>query len=156
MTAQPSRRYARLGRSVRALLLMIGFAPIWVPFAEPIPGLAEVARLYNAWFAFQCHREAARSLVLLGELLPVCTRCFGIYVGLGLGALVLRPRLSAVAARLWVGAAALLMALDVLTESLHMRPEWAPFRALSGVLLAYPVSVSIVWALRDLGGKARA
>ena len=81
-------------------------------------------------------------------MLPVCFRCFGIYAGLGLGALVLRPRLGVWPLRIWVGLAALGMILDVASEHWGLRPEWGPLRLATGVLLAYPVGVALVWSAR--------
>lgn len=83
-----------LGRVVRAVLVVIGLAPLATPFLEQLPLLRYLAIPFNAWFEFQCHRELGRSFEILGHTLPVCSRCFGIYAGLGLGALVLRPRLE--------------------------------------------------------------
>ena len=111
-------------------------------------GLAWLGDGVDAWFALQCHREAGRSPQLLGSALSVCWRCFGIYVGLGLGALLLRPRLRPRALRIWLITAATLMVADVATEGLGLRPQWAPIRLLSGWLLAYPVGSAIVWAVR--------
>ena len=83
-----------LGRIARVVLILIGVSPFLPRLLAPVPGLAVLGGAFEAWFAFQCHRESARTLSVLGELLPVCSRCFGIYAGLGLGALVLRPRLG--------------------------------------------------------------
>jgi uncharacterized membrane protein len=146
MTGGTSNHNRWFARSVRALLVMVGSSPLWVPFIQDVPGARFVARAFEAWFAFQCERDTGRSLFLRGLPMPVCTRCFGIYLGLLLGALVLRPRLGAPLARLWVAIAALLMLLDVLTEALRMRPQWAPLRIVTGLLLSYPVSISLVQA----------
>jgi uncharacterized membrane protein len=78
----------------------------------------------------------------------VCVRCFGIYLGLGLGALILRPHLSTWPLRIWVGFAAVVMVLDVWTELLGMRPESAWLRLLTGILLSYPVGSALVLSAR--------
>lgn len=135
------------GRLVRALLLVVGVSPL-LPGLFGVIGLSPLSRPFDWWFEFQCHRESARSLSLAGHVLPVCSRCFGIYSGLGLGALLLRPRLDVWPLRIWVGLAALVMLLDVATELLGMRPEWAPLRVATGIFLSYPVGVSLVWAAR--------
>jgi uncharacterized membrane protein len=143
----PARAWAP--RLLRSALLVVGVSPFLPRLLEPVPALSALGRAVDAWFAFQCHRDPARSLELLGRVLPVCSRCFAIYVGLGLGALVLRPRLSIWPLRIWVAVAALIMVLDVWTESLAMRPDSTLFRILSGILLAYPVGAALVWAARD-------
>ena len=137
-----------LGRAVRAALLVVGLSPWLPPFASRVVGLDWVARLFEAWFEFQCHREAARSLVIFSHVLPVCIRCFGIYTGLGLGALVLRPKLEVWPLRIWVAVAAGLMIVDVVTENLGLRPEWGLVRLGTGLLLAYPVGSALVWSAR--------
>jgi uncharacterized membrane protein len=90
------------------------------------------------WFTFQCQRDPSRTLHVFGQLLPVCARCSGIYFGLGLGALIMRPRLDAAHSRRWLEIASLVMLLDVLSEAFGMRPPWAPLRVLSGMALSYP------------------
>jgi len=136
-------------RVTRLALLLIGVSPFLPRLFEGTTGLNAIGRALESWFAFQCHRDALRSFELFGRVLPVCSRCFAIYAGLGLGALVLRPRLSAWPLRIWVAVAALVMLLDVWTETLEMRPSWTPLRILSGLLLAYPVGGALVWSARD-------
>ncbi len=149
MTLSP--RAARWASHVaRALLVLVGISPFLPRLVGDVPVLGAVAHAFEAWFAFQCYRDPARTQHFLGELLPVCTRCLGIYLGLGLGALILRPRLSVWPLRIWVGLGAVFMLLDVATEFLDMRPAWAPLRLATGLFLAYPVGTAVVLALREL------
>jgi uncharacterized membrane protein len=145
------RRYWWLASGVRALLVLIGLSPGFPLLLRDVAGLRYLGQLCEAWFRFQCHRDPERSLVWLGEQLPVCSRCFGIYAGLGLGALLLRPRLGLWPLRIWVLCAVLLMLADVASESAGLRPGFAWLRVASGVLLAYPVGSSLVWAARSIG-----
>jgi uncharacterized membrane protein len=139
---------------VRGLLAFVGLAP-FAPWAlRGVPVLHFVGDVCDAWFAAQCHRDPYRSLALAGRVLPVCLRCFGIYLGLGLGGLVARPRLRPWPLRLWVGAAALAMVLDVASEAWGLRSAFAPTRLLTGVALAYPVGVALVWAARGVAGDS--
>jgi uncharacterized membrane protein len=139
-----------LGGIARALFVVIGVSPFLPLLLGGMPLLGALGELFESWFAFQCHREPERSLAVFGYVLPVCSRCTGIYWGLGLGALVLRPRLGPWPLRIWVGLAALVMVLDVWTELLGMRPASAWLRVLTGALLAYPVSVAVVWTCREI------
>jgi uncharacterized membrane protein len=141
------------GRVVRVVLIVIGVSPFLPRLLAPVPGLSAIGRAFEAWFEFQCHRDMTRTLHLFGELMPVCSRCFGIYAGLGLGALVLRPRLGVWPLRIWVVVAALVMVLDVATETLGMRPEWTALRIATGILLAYPVGAALVFSARDWGSS---
>lgn len=137
-----------LGRAVRVLLVVVGIAPIATPFFAQLPGLRWIALPFETWFEFQCHRESGRSFELFGVLMSVCSRCFGIYFGLGLGALVLRPRLEVWPLRIWVGLGAVVMILDVATEGLAMRPPSGWVRVVTGLFLAYPVGTALVLAAR--------
>src|SRR5690606_21560024 len=118
-------------------------------------GLDAWAETLEAWFAFQCHREPGRSLFVGAGQLPVCARCLGIYTGLGLGAVVLRPRLSAPVLRLVVAGAAVVMVLDVVTELLMMRPASTWLRVATGVLLSWPIAVHVVLFAREYAAKTR-
>jgi uncharacterized membrane protein len=138
----------RFGRAVRVALVVIGISPFLPLLLEHLPVLHYLGGAFDAWFQFQCHREAARSFHFFGHQLPVCSRCFGIYAGLGLGAVVLRPRLGVWPLRIWVGLGALVMVLDVVTELFGMRPESATLRLLTGLFLAYPVGAAVVWSAR--------
>jgi len=145
-----------LGTAVRVLLIAAGLSP-WLPaLASVLPSLDPLASLLEVWFGFQCHRDPSRALTFGGLLLPVCARCFGIYAGLGWGALVLRPRLEPKFVRLWLGVSVIFMLLDVITELLEMRPPWPALRVLTGLLLAWPIGVALVENARRyaLGGEA--
>jgi len=128
---------------VRGGLVALGIAPLVPALALGLPGLDALGRFLEAWFSFHCHREPERTLTGVA----VCARCHGIYVGLGLGALVAKPRLRPPFHEAWILAGALLMLLDVASEALGWRVAWWPLRLSSGVLLAYPVSVLVVRAL---------
>jgi uncharacterized membrane protein len=128
---------------VRSLLVLAGVAPFVPARTEGIPGLAPVGRALDAWFSFQCHREAVRTFLTSA----VCARCLGIYLGLALGALIVRPRLAPKQHLLWMGVAASALFADVLSEAFGLRPPFAPLRFATGFALAYPAAVSIVRAV---------
>lgn len=135
---------AWLAPAVRVLLVSVGFMP-WLPaLAAAFPSLDPLATLAEGWFGFQCHRDPSRALTFGSLALPVCARCFGIYAGLGAGALVLRPRLEPRFLRVWLLGSVLVMLLDVVTELLEMRPPAPTVRVLTGALLAWPIGVALV------------
>jgi uncharacterized membrane protein len=136
-------------RALRVLLAAVLLLPFVPRLTRGIPGLSLLGELTLRWFGFQCQRDASRSLVFLGEALPVCARCSGIYLGFGLGALLLRPRLGPTWLRAWVLLASALMLLDVLSEAFGFRSAWAPLRVLSGAVLSYPVGVALVLGARQ-------
>jgi len=133
-----------LAPAVRVLLVSVGLSP-WLPaLAALLPALDPLATLAEGWFGFQCHRDPSRALAFGDLALPVCARCFGIYAGLGCGALVLRPRLEPKFVRVWLFGSVLVMLLDVATELLDMRPPSSVVRVLTGAFLAWPIGVALV------------
>lgn len=141
MTAPAAHRSALVVRLVLGLLVVL---PLLPPLLERAPSLSGLGRALDAWFGLHCHRDAARG----SALLAVCWRCYGIYFGLGGGALLARPRLTPFPYRVWVAVAALALLLDVVTEVLAMRPPFGPLRFVSGALLGWPVGVALVLSFR--------
>jgi uncharacterized membrane protein len=129
--------------ALRALFLSLALLPLLPGAVANVPPLAALGRPLEAWFAFQCERDPARTF----HGCSVCVRCYGIYFGLALGALLLRPRLTPFAERVWLAVAALVMLLDVSSEALAMRPAWAPLRFVTGAFLGYPVSLGVLLRL---------
>lgn len=125
------------------LLALLSLSPLLSLLARYVPATALLERAALFWFELHCERDPARTLSLFGVPLLVCARCFGIYAGIGLGALLRFPALSAHATRLWVGVGAALMLLDVSAEDHGLHGSWPALRVLSGVLLAYPVGVGL-------------
>jgi uncharacterized membrane protein len=125
---------------VRLLCVAVGLSPFVPALALHFPAFGWLGRGLDAWFSFQCERDPAR---MLGAG-AVCARCLGLYVGLGLGALVGRPRLASPRLELWLAGAALAMGADVATEAFGWRAPWAPLRFATGLALAYPAGVSVV------------
>ncbi len=135
------------GILLRALVVSVALWP-WLPaLTEGIWGFGALGHALEVWFDFQCHREPERLLPGL-SLVPVCARCFGIYTGIGLGALVMRPRLESRALFLWVAVAGALMILDVVSEALEMRPPSSALRLATGLLLAWPVGGALASSLK--------
>lgn len=137
-------RAVRLARLLAALGLgAFVLSPLLPLLTRRFPAAAPLERLADFWFELHCERDPARTLRLSGVPLAVCARCSGIYLGLGLGALLRAPRLSARALRLWVGGGAALMLLDVSVEDQGLHGSWPLLRLLTGVLLAYPVGAGL-------------
>lgn len=117
-------------RWIRIAMISFGLSPLAASFLPP-----RLAAPLHAFFRVQCHGLADRTLHLAGRPLPVCSRCTGIYLGLALAAALPWPRLPAPALRVWLLAAAGLMAFDALVLE-----DRAPIlRVATGLLLAFPV-----------------
>lgn len=91
-----------------------------------------------------CHQIPDRVLPILGAPMLVCSRCAGVYAGFMLG--VVRPiptRWISRAPRLMVGVFAV-MALDVTTQDLGLRPAWHATRLGTGLAVGW---VASAWTL---------
>jgi hypothetical protein len=62
-------------------------APALAAGSSPRPVLWAAAVTYRAG-AFICHQQDARSLHVAGVRMPVCARCFGLYAGAAIGAVL--------------------------------------------------------------------
>lgn len=145
----PTSRRQRWASAVRAALILIGLSPLVTWFGQGHPLLGRLVAPFELWFEFQCHRDPLRTLQVAGSPLPVCTRCLAIYLGLGLGAALVRPKLGTWGLRIWMASAVLLMLIDVKTEDLGWRPMWDATRLATGLLLAFPVGVTLVQSARE-------
>lgn len=139
------------GTALRALgavaLGVFALSPLLPLLSRVVPFTAPLGRAFELWFDLHCERNAARTPSLWGVPFGVCMRCSGIYFGLGLGALLRRPQLSANQLRLWVAVGAALMLLDVTLEEQGLHGSWPTLRLLTGLLLSYPVGVGLGAAL---------
>lgn len=80
-----------------------------------------------------CHSIEARSHSVASVVMPVCARCTGIYLGLALGALVPRVRARSSTMLALLGIALFVLALDVATEAVQLRPANATLRTVTGI-----------------------
>jgi uncharacterized membrane protein len=126
-------------------------APLLPALLDRLGVLSGVRSVLDAWFALQCERDPARML----GVGAVCARCLGIYSGLGLGALIARPRVRSPWLELWLGVAALAMLADVESEAFGLRRAMAPLRLATGLFLAYPAALSVVRAVSSSGAAPR-
>src|SRR5262245_35383243 len=117
---------------LRLALVIAGALPL-VVWALSFTPLRAVSDLCDPLFALHCHRDPARTLALFGRRLPVCARCAGIYTGLILGALLPRPPASSRALAWAALALAVLLAGDVVTESLAWRVPSLSVRFITGL-----------------------
>jgi uncharacterized membrane protein len=115
----------------------------------------------NFWsdiFSFLCSQEASRSFLLDGRLLPVCQRCAGLYLGMGLSFLYLAlnpgyrtgfPRKSIV----YVNVACLLAMPVFGFHFLDPGPAW---RLWSGLIYGHAIVLLLVpasWILCTQGTR---
>src|SRR5512132_493563 len=96
---------AVLPRVTRAGFIVVGVLPWILPFARALLPLGRAGELLDLFFLPMCHRLPERTLSLAGVSMPLCSRCAGIFAGLALGSLLLRPRVEIARWRLLVAAA---------------------------------------------------
>jgi uncharacterized membrane protein len=97
-----------------------------------------------------CHQRPERSFHLAGIQMPVCARCFGLYLAgaIGLaGAWVVRSRVSGSAARVVLAVAALPMAVTVALELIGAITTSNMTRMSTGLPLGLAAGLVIVGAL---------
>lgn len=134
-------------RVAGALLAVLPFSPV-VLHRLGLPTLAALAE--RPWLSM-CHRMPERSLAFLGEVMPLCSRCLGLVVGMGLGLLVGWPNLSLRALRITVSLACAFLFLELTTQDLGWHPVFHPTRLLSGFLVSFPIGAAVTVLVRKLG-----
>lgn len=80
-------------QAIRVWLATIAVVAAWLGLilAAPVAklaGLGGVSSSLYSFFSYICHQLPARSFHIEGEAFGVCSRCFGVYFGLLLGAAV--------------------------------------------------------------------
>lgn len=116
----------------------------------------------DAWrlpFRLLCHGIPDRCLVAFGTRMPICARCFGIYVGLfsGLAAFWLVPRLPSRPLGFATLAAAVPMAVDGVSQALLLRTSNNPLRLATGFIAAFVFGLwvlSSIESVRELPDQA--
>jgi uncharacterized membrane protein len=157
--------------AVRAVVEEAPLAPSWLasalrvsggllallPFLQPLAaraGLVSLAAVLDRPWTMLCHRMPERSLRIAGELMPICSRCLGLVLGLGLGLMLARPALSIRALRIAVSLGATFMFFELTTQDLGWHPVFHPTRILSGLLVAFPIGAAASSLVRKLGEPA--
>jgi uncharacterized membrane protein len=136
--------YRALPRLARGVFLFVGALPWWIPLARAHLDMGALGRALDAVFVPMCHRLPERSLALGGVMMPLCSRCAGIFAGLAIGAVIARPRLPIAVWRRALVAVAAVMVLDVVTQDLGLRPPWHPARIGTGLALGYCMVVAFL------------
>lgn len=136
--------YKYLPRLFRVLLVVAGISPWVVTLLRAYLPLGQVGVVLDAVFIPTCHRIPSRTLELAGVLMPLCSRCAGIFGGVALGAIVARPRVSMSVWRWVLGLSAAIMIIEVATQDSGIHPVFHPTRLLTGVFLGYAMAAAFV------------
>ena len=140
----------------RSSFVLVGFMPWWLPLARATLPLGPVGQVFDLLFVVLCHRLPERTIEIAGVAMPLCSRCAGIFTGLGLGALIAWPRPTLRVTRYAVVVAGAIMLLDVIAQDLGWHPLWHSTRLGTGILLGYVLSCALVAAIvRERRGEPR-
>ncbi|WP_437277365.1 DUF2085 domain-containing protein [Sorangium sp. So ce375] len=130
--------------AVRCTLVLLGALPWCLPLARSRAPLGALGAALDRVFAPMCHRLPERSLALDGVVMPLCSRCAGIFAGLAAGAAIARPHLAMTAWRPILIALAALMTIDVATQDLGLHPVWHTTRLATGLAFGYAAAAALL------------
>jgi uncharacterized membrane protein len=137
---------SRFIRVLRIVGVILALSPLLAVLARPkvSPGVGE---FIYALFSPVCHNKAARTLEVLGVLMPLCSRCFGIFIGFGMAGLFPYPRWGVVACLGYGFVASVLMVVDVIVQDLGLHPLWHSMRILTGAIWGHVCGLGVlaVW-----------
>ncbi|WP_434043490.1 MULTISPECIES: DUF2085 domain-containing protein [Sorangium] len=134
-------------RAARCALVLLGALPWCIPLARSRLPLGELGAALDRFFVPMCHRMPERSLAIEGVLMPLCSRCAGIFAGVAAGAAIARPRLAMTAWRPILIALSAMMVADVATQDLGLRPVWHATRLATGLAFGYAVAAAFLTRL---------
>lgn len=141
------RSRAKLVAWLRGMLVFSGVLPWVLPYARAHLPLGPIGAAIDLAFLGMCHRRPARTLVFDGVLMPLCSRCAGIFLGVALAAAIGRPILQMKTWRALFAVACALMLLDVVTQDLDIHPVWHVTRIATGLLVGYLMVVGFLSGL---------
>ncbi|MDC3982814.1 DUF2085 domain-containing protein [Polyangium jinanense] len=136
---------------LRVVLVLVGLSPWLLPFSRAWLPLGGAGQRLDALFAAMCHQIPERTLVLAGVVMPLCSRCAGIFAGAAAGALVAWPHLRPRAWRFWILGMSLCMLVDVVAQGAGLYPVWHPSRLATGFAFGYAIAAACV----DMCGAGR-
>lgn len=130
------------------LLCLVGVAPFLAPFARRVTS-PETGELLYLLFKPVCHTRPERTLALAGVLMPLCSRCAGIFAGFVTAGMFSRPRFGVRACLGYGYVASVIMLVDVVTQDLGLRPLFHPARLATGVLWGHVFGLGILALARE-------
>lgn len=141
-------------------LALTGVALMWLTLILLSPVALASGRMSSLTMAVYhagslvCHQRPERSFHLAGAQLPVCARCFGLYLSGAVGLVAVSRRrgsISAATTRLLLVIAALPIAITVALEWLGLIHTTNVVRMLTGLPLGFAAALVIVRSLARPG-----
>ncbi|MFO0762089.1 MAG: DUF2085 domain-containing protein [Byssovorax sp.] len=135
-----------LPRLARIAFVIGGVLPWLVPWIRA-GGFPRLGVILDAIFVPLCHRLPARTLLVGGVAMPLCSRCAGLFSGVAMGALIARPAWSQKRWRRVLVATFALMLAEIAAQDLGLHPIWHASRLLTGALFGYAIGAATITAL---------
>jgi uncharacterized membrane protein len=131
-------------------LLILFLGPYLFAFGEEFGPVKEI---YYLLFSIICHQKPERSYFIWGYQMPVCIRCFGIYLGLFIG-IIIYPLFKKIQSTvmpkfkyLWYFLTPL--AIDGIAQTLNLYESSHYIRLFTGIL----ASIGIVFYILPVANK---
>lgn len=136
---------------IASAIVFVWAALIVVAPAAKLVGVEAISSPLLAFYEFICHRIPDRSFHIAGEQFGVCSRCFGVYLGLFIGFAVypLWRRVEEVEpiARFWLFLSIIPIAIDWSLTVFGIWENTQASRFLTGLILGIACATFIVPAL---------
>jgi uncharacterized membrane protein len=151
---QEIKRKARAAWSLGFAIAFVWlFVILLAPFAEAL-GWTSVSSPIYTFFSFLCHQIPSRTFHVESHAFAVCTRCFGVYLGLVLG-FIIYPLFRPIEEieplpRIWLFLALVPMGVDWSLGFFEIWENTSLSRFLTGLILGAVCGIFIVPALVEL------
>jgi uncharacterized membrane protein len=137
-------------------LLLVGFWALLI-LAAPVArfsGEGTVSSALYGFFSYICHQMPERSFHVFGEQLGVCSRCFGVYLGLLLG-VAAYPTWRGIdstepPARFWLFLALVPIGFDWSLTAFEIWENTQASRFITGLILGVACATFIIPALVEI------
>jgi uncharacterized membrane protein len=137
--------------ALRVAGVFLAVSPILATLVKPILPVALGDFIY-VLFSPVCHNKPIRTIEWHDVLMPLCSRCLGIFIGFGTAGLFPKPRLSIGSSLLYGFVASVLMVADVIMQDLGMHPIWHSTRIMTGVIWGHICGLGVMavgrWVFR--------
>ena len=146
-------------RAWKAWAAGLAFVILWVlliltPPVAKANGLSGLSTPLYHFFGYLCHQIPERSFFLAGEQFGVCSRCFGVYLGLVIGFLIY-PLWRSVSdleplPKFWLFLSLVPITIDWSLTILHIWDNTHLSRFLTGLILGIACATYIVPAIVEI------
>lgn len=130
-----------------------------VPFFSQFQAFKLPFSFIFALFHLFCHQIPSRSFFVFGQQMPVCQRCFGIYSGLLIGALLIPiiadKKTERFPKKRWMLIAAAPLILDGVTQLLGLQESTPLLRVASGLIAGFAGTFYLLPAFNKTANSLR-